>query len=157
MKRRTLGWAFLATLVAAACNLQSPTVPVAPPRSSPDDSTPSPVFNSGAEPHPNGSLGGTAPAEAPLSPVELKKPAPNVTFYDSAGGRHTLDEYKGKFIALVFFAYYCPTCRAEMPERVFDTTWLLRGRVPELVRGSGRRPALSNGSIDQAGSGYRAA
>lgn len=113
MKRPAFGSAVLATLVATACHLQSPAVPV--PRTSPDGSNLSPVFNHGSNLNRDGSSRTTGPAETALSPVEIEKPAPNVSFYDSMGGRHTLDEYKGRFIALVFFAYYCPTCRAEMP------------------------------------------
>lgn len=41
--------------------------------------------------------------------------APDFTFTDIAGKPHTLDEYRGKNIILVFWATWCPTCNTEIP------------------------------------------
>jgi peroxiredoxin len=41
--------------------------------------------------------------------------APDFTFTDIAGKLHTLDEYRGKNIILVFWATWCPACVTEIP------------------------------------------
>lgn len=41
--------------------------------------------------------------------------APDFKFTDIAGKQHTLAEYRGKNIILVFWATWCPTCNTEIP------------------------------------------
>ena len=38
-----------------------------------------------------------------------------LTFVDPAGDRHTLQEYRGKFVLLNIWATWCPPCREELP------------------------------------------
>jgi thiol-disulfide isomerase/thioredoxin len=52
---------------------------------------------------------------APLPPVVLHEAARNVQFTDSAGATHHLDEFKGKYVVLVFFAHWCGICQHELP------------------------------------------
>jgi len=44
------------------------------------------------------------------------KPAPDFVATDLAGSEHKLSDYKGKKIMLVFWATWCPPCRAEVPD-----------------------------------------
>jgi thiol-disulfide isomerase/thioredoxin len=61
----------------------------------------------------------TAPAAAasvaPLPPVVLHEAARNIQFTDTAGATHHLDEFKGKYVLLVFFAHWCGICQHELP------------------------------------------
>jgi peroxiredoxin len=43
------------------------------------------------------------------------KPAPDFTLIDIKGKEHTLNNYAGKDVVLVFWATYCGACRMEMP------------------------------------------
>jgi len=43
------------------------------------------------------------------------KPAPDFTLTDTTGKEHTLNDYAGKDVVLMFWATWCPTCRAEIP------------------------------------------
>ena len=43
------------------------------------------------------------------------KPAPDFTLTDSSGKKHTLKDYAGKDVVLMFWATWCPTCRMEVP------------------------------------------
>jgi thiol-disulfide isomerase/thioredoxin len=56
---------------------------------------------------------------ASLAALKLQnppKPAPDVAFYDAAGGRHTLAEYRGRYVLMNFWATWCAPCVKEMPE-----------------------------------------
>jgi len=46
------------------------------------------------------------------------KPAPNFTLTDTTGKEHTLSNYAGKDVVLMFWATWCPTCRAEIPHLI---------------------------------------
>jgi thiol-disulfide isomerase/thioredoxin len=55
---------------------------------------------------------------ASLAALKLQnppKPAPDVAFYDAAGGRHTLAEYRGRYVLMNFWATWCAPCVAELP------------------------------------------
>ena len=43
------------------------------------------------------------------------KPAPDFTLTDISGKKHTLKDYAGKDVVLMFWATWCPTCRMEVP------------------------------------------
>ena len=55
-----------------------------------------------------------APDSEPASPVE-GKPAPDFSLKDLNGETHSLSDYKGKFIALDFWASWCNPCKMELP------------------------------------------
>ncbi len=42
--------------------------------------------------------------------------APNVSFYDADGTKHSLSDMRGKPVILNFWASWCPPCKMEMPE-----------------------------------------
>ena len=46
------------------------------------------------------------------------KPAPDFTLTDTTGKAHKLSEYAGKDVILLFWATWCPTCRAEIPHLI---------------------------------------
>ncbi|MBO4340326.1 MAG: TlpA family protein disulfide reductase [Bacteroidales bacterium] len=51
--------------------------------------------------------------------TELIKPGkrvPEITLNDLGGKPHKLSEFRGKKVVLVFWATWCPDCRAEVPE-----------------------------------------
>jgi len=51
--------------------------------------------------------------------TELIKPGkkvPDFTLNDLGGKPHKLSEFRGKKVVLVFWATWCPDCRAEVPE-----------------------------------------
>jgi thiol-disulfide isomerase/thioredoxin len=43
------------------------------------------------------------------------KPAPDLAFRDINGAPHSLREYRGKTVMLVFWATWCPPCNEEIP------------------------------------------
>src|SRR5882762_3036022 len=58
--------------------------------------------------------------EPPASLAVLKlekapKAAPAVTFADSAGGSHALDQFKGRYVLVNLWATWCAPCVAELP------------------------------------------
>jgi thiol-disulfide isomerase/thioredoxin len=68
---------------------------------------------------------------ASLAALKLQnppKPAPDVAFYDAAGGRHTLAEYRGRYVLMNFWATWCAPCVAELPALA-----KLKVRVPGMV------------------------
>jgi thiol-disulfide isomerase/thioredoxin len=55
---------------------------------------------------------------ASLSVLEAQKPAkpaPAVAFFDVAGGRHALADFKGRYVLLNMWATWCAPCVAELP------------------------------------------
>ena len=52
---------------------------------------------------------------AKLQPAEKPKPIPTVAFNDAAGARHTLAEFKGRYVLLNLWATWCAPCVHELP------------------------------------------
>ncbi len=57
------------------------------------------------------------PAAAPaIAPLVMRKAAPVARFKDAAGQEHALDEWKGRFVVLMFFSVTCAVCQKEVPK-----------------------------------------
>jgi thiol-disulfide isomerase/thioredoxin len=52
---------------------------------------------------------------AEFTPLKSPVPAPPVHFSDAQGRVHTLDEFRGRFLVLNFWATWCGPCVEEMP------------------------------------------
>lgn len=50
-----------------------------------------------------------------LIPVQQRPIAPDFVLKDAEGKLHRLSDYRGKIVALNFWATWCPPCRREMP------------------------------------------
>ncbi len=50
-------------------------------------------------------------AAAPVKDVKVGKPAPDFTLVDSHGKKHTLSDYRGKFVVLEWINFGCPFVR----------------------------------------------
>jgi thiol-disulfide isomerase/thioredoxin len=65
--------------------------------------------------------GGAAPVHAaaampkPLAAEKAPKAAPAVTFSDGKGVKHSLKEYRGKYVLVNMWATWCAPCVAELP------------------------------------------
>jgi thiol-disulfide isomerase/thioredoxin len=57
-------------------------------------------------------LVGQSPAISPVTPPETP---PALELQDLKGGKHTLEQYKGKVVLLNFWATWCVPCATEMP------------------------------------------
>ncbi|MEB3223508.1 MAG: TlpA disulfide reductase family protein [Candidatus Sericytochromatia bacterium] len=59
-----------------------------------------------------------AAAPEPTAPprVVMRALAPNISFLDAAGQSHTLSEWRGKFVVLMFFSHTCGICAKEVPK-----------------------------------------
>ncbi|MFA5423542.1 MAG: TlpA disulfide reductase family protein [Phycisphaerae bacterium] len=55
----------------------------------------------------------------------LGKDAPDFALVDLQGNQHRLSDYKGKTVMVVFWATWCPPCKAEIPDLI-----LLDKRMP---------------------------
>jgi peroxiredoxin len=67
-----------------------------------------------ARPSPT-ATGGPAPTDQ-FRFVDLTgQPAPDFTLSDLNGKKHTLSEYRGRVVMLVFWATWCKTCPTELP------------------------------------------
>ena len=51
----------------------------------------------------------------PLAAVKPAKAAPDVAFTDAKGARHTLKDYRGKYVLVNMWATWCAGCVAELP------------------------------------------
>jgi thiol-disulfide isomerase/thioredoxin len=61
---------------------------------------------------------GWLPAPQLLTPTVLNgaSPTPGLSFLDLQDASHSFDEFKGKTVLLVMFAYWCPHCQDDMPK-----------------------------------------
>lgn len=50
-----------------------------------------------------------------LVPVPNRPAAPDFSLLDADGKRHRLSDYRGKIVAINFWATWCPPCLREMP------------------------------------------
>jgi len=57
----------------------------------------------------------TAWADASLTPMKGKPPAPDFTLVDMDGEKHRLTDYRGRVVIINFWATWCPPCREELP------------------------------------------
>jgi thiol-disulfide isomerase/thioredoxin len=48
----------------------------------------------------------------------MGKDAPDFTVYDIEGNQHSLSDYKGRSILVVFWATWCPACNIEIPHLI---------------------------------------
>ena len=56
------------------------------------------------------------PACTSSNGVQVGKPAPDFTLEDLKGAEVSLGQLRGKVVALVFWASWCPHCKTEIPE-----------------------------------------
>ncbi|MHC4509716.1 MAG: peroxiredoxin family protein, partial [Planctomycetota bacterium] len=66
---------------------------------------------------------------------------PDFSVQDIAGRKHALSDYRGRNLAVVFWATWCPACNQEIPHLIE-----LRNAVPEEALGI---VAISNEAPDQ--------
>ena len=93
--------------------------------------------------------GATAAAATVLPPVVLHQMAPNVTFQDGDGTSHTLNEFKGKFVVLAFFAHWCGVCQKEMPVlQQFATDYKDKNAVVVGIESTGAPPDIVKSFAD---------
>jgi thiol-disulfide isomerase/thioredoxin len=84
-----------------------------------------------------------------LPPVTLHKTAPNVTFLDASLKSHALDEFKGKFVVLAFFAHWCGVCQKEMPVlQQFATDFKGQNAVVIPIEATGATPDIVKAFAD---------
>lgn len=59
----------------------------------------------------------TPPSAGPkVAPLVMRQAAPIVHFKDAAGEDHALDEWKGRFVVLMYFSVTCAVCQQEVPK-----------------------------------------
>lgn len=71
--------------------------------------TPAPI--AAATPDPAAASQPSPVASPPASPTTLA----NAAFVDLQGGKHDLQAFRGKYVLLTLFAYWCPHCQVMLP------------------------------------------
>lgn len=61
------------------------------------------------------------------------KTAPDFTVTDIAGKQHKLSDYRGKDVMLVFWATWCPPCKAEIPHLIVLRNTISRDKLAILA------------------------
>ncbi|MHC4482375.1 MAG: peroxiredoxin family protein [Planctomycetota bacterium] len=62
-----------------------------------------------------------------------RKTAPDFTVTDLTGKEHKLSDYRGKDVMLVFWATWCPPCKAEIPHLIVLRNTISRDKLAILA------------------------
>ena len=84
---------------------------------------------------------------ARLKPAEKAKSVPDVAFSDAAGHRHTLAQYRGRYVLLNLWATWCNPCVRELPALARLKTALPDDRVMVMAVNVGRSDAAQSAAF----------
>jgi peroxiredoxin len=116
-KRKFAIWFGVATLAVGSmtgCKEKPQPAPIEP-NSAVQQQTPSPATNS------RPSLSDITARRRSWGPAYTRwygKPAPDFTVTDITGKKHTISEYRGKNVMLIFWATWCRPCIMEIPHLI---------------------------------------
>jgi peroxiredoxin len=81
------------------------------------------------------------------------KPAPDFALTDLSGKEQKLSDYKGKNVLIIFWATWCPPCRAEIPDLIELRKTVSQDELAMLAV-SNESPGLVKSFVDQAKMNY---